>query len=650
MSRFLNAIKNLLLNLLVLFLLSAAANARAEALTGKQAADVEAMLALSKQSELWRSVEWRRINMYHATLGGVVSRVDDESYFLSPQGKRDPQAELEATIRGAFDYSIPEKRRQPNVCRWIARYQFLSRSMKVQGFDYAPLPCSGFEAWKADIAAKHVTLVFAAVYLNSTASMYGHSFIRLDGGKAGEYNRLNDTTVSFTVNSGADIGPMFLLRSLTGGFPGMFNIAPYYVKVREYADLENRDLWEYRTNLTQDEIDHMLAFIWEQAFTYMDYYFFDDNCALMLLASFEAARPGLNLIDHAKPWIAPLDMIKLAQEQPGLVDHIHYRPSQYNTLVRNFSLASNAEKQHALGLLDDEKPLASVRQMPAAEQARILDLNLGMLEYLRNQMHSEEEAVSISARQLKLSGMRSKIDAESDYKETEPPAQRPDEGHGSFRAGFAAGQIGTTSYTQLNLRGAYHDGLDPQSGFSPGASSKIGDLYLRLNASRIRFERLDLFDVFAPAVQTEWVKPQTIKMNVSIRREVLRDDALSPTALRIQVGAGKSYNLGNAARGYILADSVTSLNAMPSLALGPTIGAVWALTSSLRAELVSNVYWNVGGEIKDVWSYRLSAGLAWDVLNNQNNMRVNVVRQGQGRVVDPAYSFTDVQLAYFHYF
>ncbi|TAJ75784.1 MAG: hypothetical protein EPO42_13960 [Gallionellaceae bacterium] len=74
------------------------------------------------------------------------------------------------------------------------------------------------------------------------------------------------------------------------------------------------------------------------------------------------------------------------------------------------------------------------------------------------------------------------------------------------------------------------------------------------------------------------------------------------------------------------------------------------LTSSLRAELVSNVYWNVGGEIKDVWSYRLSAGLAWDVLNNQNNMRVNVVRQGQGRVVDPAYSFTDVQLAYFHYF
>ena len=625
-------------------------SAHAEVPSPQHTAEIAKMLALANQAQLFQRPEWRKINLYHPTIGGITSRVDDPTYFLAPNGKQDPQAELEATIRGAFDDTMAKNSRQPNVCRWIARYQFLSRSMQELGLEYSPVPCEVFTKWKSGIATHRISVIFASVYLNSPASMYGHAFIRFDSEKPAEYNRLNDATIGYSVQASNDAGVMFLVRSLFGAYPGSFVFVPYYMKMREYSDLENRDLWEYQTNLTGAEIDRMLAFIWEQSFTYMNYYFFDDNCALMLLATIEAARPALNLIEQAKPWFIPLDMVKLVQQQPGLIEQIHYRPSQYNTLVQNYNPAKADEKKNALALIDNDQSLAYLSTLTAAEQARILDLSLGVSEYKRNQKHSEAEASALSARQIKLSGLRSKIDAPSDYKDKEPPAERPDEGHGSVRTGLAVGQVGTANYAQLNFRGGYHDSLDPQGGFAPGASSNIGDLYLRLNENQIRFQRLDLFDVFSPSVQTEWYKPETIKLNVSIRREVLQNDGLSPTALRLQVAAGKSYTLSEDARGYILADSVTSLRSSSSLAVGPTLGALWTITPRLRTEVVSNTYWNVAGDQKDAWSFKLTGSLAWDVFNNQNNMRLNVVRQGVSNANDPSLNSTDVQLAYSHYF
>ncbi|MEI7842571.1 MAG: DUF4105 domain-containing protein [Gallionellaceae bacterium] len=624
--------------------------AEAEEYSAQQNANVEKMLALAKQAQLAQQSEWRKINLYQPTFSGLTSRVDDPTYFLAPNGKHDPQAELEATIRGAFDYSMAKTTRQPNVCRWIARYQYLSRSMKALGFDYEPQACEGFERWKSGIATHRATLIFASVYLNSPASMYGHAFIRFDSDRAGQYNRLNDSTVGYSVQGQDGAGAMFLVRSLFGGYPGSFVFVPYYMKMREYSDLENRDLWEYQTNLSGAEIDRLLAFVWEQSFTYMDYYFFDDNCALMLLASFEAARPSLNLIQQAKPWYIPLDMVKLVQAQPGLVEHVHYRPSQYNTLVRNYNLASAAEKKQALNLVVDESGLASLTALSASEQAKILDLSLGIAEYQRNQKNSEADAATITARQLKLAGVRSKVEAVSEYKDQESPTERPDEGHDSVRMGMAIGQVGAATYTQLNMRGGYHDSLDPQSGFTQGASSKMGDLYLRTSGNQLRFERLDIFDVFVPSVQTEWVTPQTIKLNVSIRREVLQENMLGPTALRIQAAAGKSYSMGVTTRGFILADSVSSFNNVTSLAVGPTLGLIWSLGSKVRAELIANNYWYTSGELKENWMHKLTASVAWDVFNNNNNLRLNLVRQAMGNAIDPTGNVTDVQIAYFYYF
>lgn len=622
----------------------------AQEITPQQQANIDTMLRLAQQARLGQSAEWHKINQYHPTLGGVKSRVDDPSFFLSKESKRDPQAELEATIRAAYDADMSLPSGQPKQCRWVARYQYLNRSMKALGFDYPAPRCVGFERWKSSLARDHVSMVFASIYLNSPASMYGHIFMRFDSAKTGEFNRLNDATVGYTVSSDGDFGPMFLANSLLGGFPGSFVSVPYFMKVREYADLENRDLWEYQADFTPEEIDKMHAFIWQQSFTYADYYFFDDNCALMLLATLEAGRPELDLVAAAKPWIAPLDTVKVMRDA-GLVTKKHYRPSQYSTLMANVNHAPTSLRAQAVTLAHGMQLPTSELGADASEQARILDLALGILEYERNQKNSAQEAAELSGFQLKLAGVRSRVDASAAYLPAPPPVESPDQGHDSLRMGAAFGQTDGVGYGQVNVRLGYHDGLDPHAGFSPGASSKMGDLYLRMNDKKLRFERLDLFEVFLPSVRTDWYRPLTIKANLSIRREIQRGDVLSPTALRIELGGGEGYRLGERSQMYVIADTITRLRGgASSLAAGPVAGWLWQPEARWRAEASAGAFWNAAGGRRDTGVYRVTAGVAWDVFDNQNNIRLNASRQTTSKGSDALDSYSDVQLAYFHYF
>lgn len=80
-----------------------------------------------------------------------------------------------------------------------------------------------------------------------------------------------------------------------GGYPGLFALVPYQEKLSEYRSLENRDLWEYRLNLTQAETERMVEHVWELKQIKFDYFFFDENCSYRLLELLQVARPSLRL-------------------------------------------------------------------------------------------------------------------------------------------------------------------------------------------------------------------------------------------------------------------------------------------------------------------------------------------------------------------
>src|SRR5688500_15186877 len=140
--------------------------------------------------------------------------------------------------------------------------------------------------------------------------MYGHTLLRVDAADQDERTRLLAYSISFAAATNETNGLIFAVKGLFGGYPGVFAMLPYYVKVREYSDLENRDLWEYELDLSPEELERVLRHAWELLPAYFEYYFFDENCSYHLLALLQVARPDLELTAPFRLWALPVDTVR----------------------------------------------------------------------------------------------------------------------------------------------------------------------------------------------------------------------------------------------------------------------------------------------------------------------------------------------------
>src|SRR5262249_34312130 len=114
---------------------------------------------------------------------------------------------------------------------------------------------------------------------------------------------------------------------LFGFFHGEFSARPYFYKVREYADYESRDLWEYELSLDQRQLGMLVAHLWELGQTWFDYYYVTENCSYHILGVLEAADSRIDLLSHLGVATLPADSVKALFANPGLVRAIRFRPS-----------------------------------------------------------------------------------------------------------------------------------------------------------------------------------------------------------------------------------------------------------------------------------------------------------------------------------
>ncbi|MFW5825408.1 MAG: DUF4105 domain-containing protein, partial [Marinobacter sp.] len=419
-------------------------------------------------SRLAATDAWLTLGHYHPdTLGsGHTSQADDDSFFLSKRGKNDPEAELRATIAAITEPASGDDNDH-------ARCEFPARDAWIRSRLSLPAPrveCREFERWKAELNTEAVTLVFAASYLNSPSSMFGHTFLRLDPPEEdGETNLLLANTISYAADAAAHENELtFALKGLLGGYPGITSVRPYYEMIKVYSDIENRDLWEYQLNLTPAEVDQMLAHTWEVQDRNFDYFFFDENCAYRLLALIDVARPGTDLLDEVSTHAIPSDTIRWVIER-NLVAEVTYRPSA--TTRVNHALATLAADERRLAAAIANGYVAvdnrEVQALAPSAQARVLDATY---DYVRHQAQAEgwprEFAAPLSHELLMA---RSALDDPTPIEPPPQPGVRDDEGHDTMRAGAATGYTGQRHYSELSLRPAYHDLLDPPAGYRRGA-------------------------------------------------------------------------------------------------------------------------------------------------------------------------------------
>ena len=614
---------------------------------------LDELVARSRELRLAERTEWHRLMHYVPNLvaPGVHSLADASRFFVAPDGKTNPQSELEATLAAFFSDTQETPEVQNPQCTFIARYHWLDRELAFDEARMRKQACARFHEWHKALNPQGVTLVFPSAYLNNPASMYGHTLLRIDAKDQDETTRLLAYSINYTVNSDGRGGFAFTVKALIGSYPGTFSSIPYYLKVREYSDLENRDIWEYELNLTPEEIDRLLMHAWELGPIHFDYYFFDENCAYHLLGLLEAARPDLKLTESFRWWALPSDTVREVVKQKGLVKRTLFRPSNATVIRHRLELMSPEERAlvgtFARGLAS-ETALAFTTLSPP-QQARALEVSYDYLSYLR--ASGKSPVADPAGLSRSILSARSRIAASTDDPPAPAPQVRPDQGHGTSRIAVGGGRRDGANFVELRARPTYHDLMDPDAGYVRGAQIEYLDLAVRDYSGAVgaRVEEITPVRLISISPRNEFFEALSWKLDVSWVRRRLADGS-EPLVFGVHGGPGMAWTLPDTQRSktmvYALLEATlqldTRLENNYALGAGPGIGALIDLSARWRAEPYARGQWFFAGDTDSPWA----AGLRLRyTLEREWALRLDLSRERQEKQ-----AWSTVLLSLHHYF
>lgn len=263
---------------------------------------LQELIEKAEKLQIDESREWKKLLFIPDRVFSFKksSLFSDRAYFLAEDGKSNPKNELFYTLKAFFE-PLPseiDKNYLHPQCKYSGRFYFLNKKL---GFDFTRMlkqDCKDLNDFISNLEYTSVSLVFSNYVAGGPGSLFGHTFLRLqrDFGNTNQTALLDDV-INFSAFVPLEQDILFAIKGLAGGYQGRFSLLPYYQKIQEYNNFESRDLWEYQLNFTQSEIDFLKRIIWEIGWTYIDYYYIDDNCAYAMLALIEAAKPDVYLTD-----------------------------------------------------------------------------------------------------------------------------------------------------------------------------------------------------------------------------------------------------------------------------------------------------------------------------------------------------------------
>lgn len=530
-----------------------------------------------------------------------VSQIDDERFFLSGDGKTNAKSELEATIDALLNESTFDD--NATACRFPARKAWLQEKLAIEKFPN--VECTEYNKVIERLNPKSATLVFPSAHINSPASMFGHTFLRIN-------SAYNSKLLSYAVNYAADANPdeenavLFAIKGLFGGYFGKYSMLPYYDKLKEYRDSEQRDIWEYDLNLSEEEVLRMVRHIWELNETHSYYYFFTENCSYNMLWFLEAARPGLHLRKYFNYQVIPLETAHAAKAE-GIIKNHFYRPSKRTTLLRYEELIIKKHIKMPIMLANSDINVTSVinnSEIEVQQKRYILEASIEMLEYNFSKSKIEKEEYlrlfhDISRARASL-GQGEKIDIKT------PP--NPIESHQAIRASIGGGFRDGESIGFLGMRPAYHDLQDSNYGFLRGTQIEFLNFELSYSDSDLEIEEATILSIVSLAQRSDFFD------NLSWRTKFGWDSDYLDLDANFIGTVGVGFSWGNEfGYTYIMADPLFYLEDGFTSAIGGSIGVIFDKYAQMSTNIEATRRWYDSGVEQNLLaisqSFRLSQNI-----------------------------------------
>ncbi|MCH8551196.1 MAG: DUF4105 domain-containing protein [Natronospirillum sp.] len=328
---------------------------------------------------------WRWLQLGHyqpRRTGKPVSDIHSAGFFLAPEGARDPELELHATIE-AFFAPPGEDPEQHAQCRFPARLLWLREHLPQ--VDDLPTPrCEGYDRWRGqdERRIESVSLIAVEGYLRNPSSLYGHILLRLN--ESAREPAEHAHVLANTVNFGVDLPPgesplQFISKGLFGGYEAVFSHARFHQNSVLYGDYQQRDLWEYRLQLTPEQTALVVAHTWELLGREFSYYFAGSNCAYRTAAILNLILPEDESLDNRiKPWTMPHDtfnhLMRVDNNGASMVSAVYYYPSPQSELLADWQHLSRTQRAAASAWLESGDPeLITDERFSLLEQQQLLD-------------------------------------------------------------------------------------------------------------------------------------------------------------------------------------------------------------------------------------------------------------------------------------
>lgn len=430
--------------------------------------------------------QWMQMMQYQKLGAGFKSKIKPSEFFISPSGATNPQAELQATLL-LFEKVLPASNQHPQ-CVYPARYSVLKKAFQLA----PPVFCQDIFDWKSKYQMSYASFFYAGPYMSSPSSVFGHTFLLLGSAKTEAYSQL---TFNFAADIPDDVSAFnYAYKGITGGFSGVISILPYYQRLYQYTDMENRDLWEYRLNLTPAEVELLANYIWEiKSQVNFDYYFFDENCASILLWILKAIKPQIDIATSNGVYVLPSEVTQVAARE-SLVGQVVYHPAllkRLNSKLNQMSITEKAGFQKARGG-ETIKPFEGTQLLLEALQDHLNIERHRLRGELPPELKPLEREVLLQRSQIQKPPL--------EFNSAETPL-KPDTAHPPVQIQFGSAFRKSFTSTTFSLRPGVHGLLDFSAGYLPNSSVKILELQLQaIENKRLQLQKLTILELanFSP--------------------------------------------------------------------------------------------------------------------------------------------------------
>ena len=334
--------------------------------------------------------------------------------------------------------------------------------------------------------------------MSNPASMYGHLLLKIN-----ENSKLTNDLLDYSLNYGAIVPDnenpiVYVIKGVFGGYDAAYSDKQFYRHQHNYSDIELRDMWEYELKLTQDEVDFIIAHIWELLGKKFNYYFMDENCAFHVAKLLELVLDDV-IINDKSLWVLPSavakGLVKSQHQNQNLVNKITYIPSRESELHQVFNELNQSQQLIAHKLIQQQFDfsLTEYQQLSESNKKQVIE---ALILYLEVYKQSDGEDFAINKAKTRIIRARLSLSiGRSHHLATQKKIAPPHQGMNVSKISLGYTDIAQQNYINSGFRMTYFDKLSSSVARNEFTNLEMLDIELLSNKTSSKIYKVDLVDI-----------------------------------------------------------------------------------------------------------------------------------------------------------